>query len=332
MRWSGLARQVWYTGGMPNRILLLCTALAMAGCAAKPRPPAFNLYKHQRLVVLPFENLTQDPALGAAIQDDLLVGLVRLNAVPVAEQAQVASMIQKLALHDSGVQQGEAQLRQRIADVFKCDLIMVGTISAYLESVVEEEPKRIKKSYKHKTFKWGYRDTASTNISMTVKLIDATTGNLLWIRKAPGAGKVSRWVDLPWPGEKAAPPAEGWDSLQVKSKGKKKAKNRKDRGETPPPAKPSPAGAAVAGQQPITIIINNTQQQQNTQTQTQVQTQQQAQAQAQSAAAPSKPKLLYQSDANVFRARQHAINYTVRSILRDFHGRGGWQPGDQAPQ
>ncbi len=303
----------------------LLAVLAFAGCAVKPRPPAFNLYERERLVVLPFENVTQDPALGKAIQDDLLTGLVRLNAVPVAEQAQVATMIEKIA---SRAGDGEAELRGQIKDAFKCDLIMVGSLSAYHENVRQENPKRIKKSYKHNTYKWGYRDSANVNINTTVKIIDAATGNLLWITKALGRGVVSRWVDLPWPGENASPPKEGWETVGVKtaSRKDKRGKGRGDPHQTPPPGTAAGTPAAASGQQPITIIIQNTQQQQTTQ----VQTQTQAQAQAQSAAAPERPKLLYQSDANVFRARQHAINDVVRTVLRDFRGRGGWQPTGSA--
>ena len=38
---------------------------------------------------------------------------------------------------------------------------------------------------------------------------------------------------------------------------------------------------------------------------------------------------MYQSDANVSRAREYAIDEIARTVLNDFQGREGWQPAQK---
>lgn len=47
-----------------DTVLFLAAAAGAfsAGCSVKPRPPAYSLYDPQRLIVLPFENHSLDPA------------------------------------------------------------------------------------------------------------------------------------------------------------------------------------------------------------------------------------------------------------------------------
>ena len=302
---------------MNKKALFLVMAVVIAaGCGpVKPRPPAFNLYGRQKLVVLPMENLTQDPALGRAIQDDVLGGLVRLNPLPIAEESAVSALISKQKQANMALEQDE-KLRQSIVDSFKADTIMYGTISTYTEDVREEDPIRLRTSYKHETYKWGYNNSVAVVVDATVKLVDANTGNVLWVRKARGDGVQRSWHDLAWPGENAAPPAEGWDRL----KGKGGPANTAP---TVPgtPAVPGTAASTGTGQT-INIIVQNVNQ--NTQTQTQ------SQQQTQTAGEKAAPKLLYQSDSNVNRARATAINGVVGQVLNDYRGWGGWTPVPKA--
>lgn len=294
-----------------------------AGCGpVKPRPPAFNLYERQKLVVLPMENLTHDPGLGRAIQDDILGGLVRLNPLPIAEESAVSAMIAKQKQANMALEDNE-KLREAIVNSFKADTIMYGTISTYTEDVREEDPVRLRTSYKNDTYKWGYNDTVQVVMDATIKLIDANTGNILWVRKAHGNGVQRSWKDLAWAGTNPSPPAEGWDKL--KGKGGPAAAAP---GTAAVPA--TPAGTAVpAGTgtgQTINIIVQNV----NQNTQTQAQTQSQQQTQTQTAAEKAPPKLLYQTDSKVSRARGVAINSVVSQVLNDYRGWGGWTPAPKA--
>jgi len=307
--------------------LLVLAVIIAAGCGpVKPRPPAFNLYERQKLVVLPMENLTQDPALGRAIEDDVLGGLVRMNPCPIAEESAVSALIARQRTTNMALEQDE-KLRQSIIDSFKADTIMYGTISTYTEDVREEDPVRLKTSYKPDTFKWGYNDAVTVVVESTVKLIDANTGNVLWVRKARGDGIQRSWRDLPWPGENAAPPAEGWNRLKGKGDAASAAPAAAAASATP--AAPG-APAAPGSGQTINIIVQNVNQNTQAQAQTQTQTQTQTQQQTQSVAEKAAPKLLYQTDSNVSRARSSAISQTVSQVLNDYRGWGGWTPAPKA--
>ena len=300
-------------------LFLMLAVVVAAGCGpVKPRPPAFNLYERQKLVVLPMENLTQDPALGRAIQDDVLGGLVRLNPLPIAEESAVSALIAKQKQANMALEQDE-KLRQSIVNSFKADTIMYGTISTYTEDVREEEPVRLRTSYKHDTYKWGYNDAVTVVVDSTVKLIDANTGNILWVRKARGDGIQRSWRDLAWPGENAAPPAEGWSRLKGKG-GPAAVATPAVAGAPQTPGTPVSTGSG----QTINIIVQNVNQ--NTQTQTQSQQQTQTQTAGEKAA----PQLLYQTDSNVSRARATAINEVVGQVLNDYRGWGGWTPAPKA--
>jgi len=291
----------------------MLAAMIASGCGpAKPRPPAFSLYDRQKLVVLPIENLTQDPALGRAIQDDVLGGLVRLNPLPIAEESAVSALIAKQKQANMALEQDE-KLRQKIVDSFKADTIMYGTVSTYTEDVREEDPVRLRTSYKMDTYKWGYNDAVTVVVEATVKLIDANTGNVLWVRKARGDGIQRSWRDLAWPGDNPAPPAEGWNRLKGKGDAAGAAAIP---GTAQAPAVPASTGTG----QTINIIVQNVNQ--NTQTQ--------SQQQSQSAGEKAAPKLLYQSDSNVNRARSTAVNEVVGQVLNDYRGWGGWTPAPRA--
>jgi hypothetical protein len=90
------------------------------------------------------------------------------------------------------------------------------------------------------------------------------------------------------------------------------------------PAAPGTPVSTGTGQT-INIIVQNVNQ--NTQTQAQTQSQQQTQTQTAEKAAP---KLLYQTDSNVSRARTTAINEVVGQVLNDYRGWGGWTPAPKA--
>ena len=191
---------------MTRRSLIPALFLLLAGCATAPKPPAFNLYERARLAVLPFANSTVDPALAEAIRDGVLAGLYGLNAVPVEKASPVEGDPEK----DPGA-------LKRLAEALKCDVIMTGSVTTYTEETVREEPKRIRSSYRRSEYKWGYGDTGGVKLEVTVSLVDTLSGKVLWTRKTEAESHVSRWVDLPWPGEKTDPPAGGWDAMRAES-------------------------------------------------------------------------------------------------------------------
>jgi len=190
-------------------MLIPAFLLLLAGCATAPKPPAFNLYERSRLAVAPFANSTADPVLAGVVQDGILAGLAGLNAVPIEK-----------AVPDGGNLEKDPSVRKRLAEILKCDVIMTGSVYIYVEDVAREEPKRIRSSYHHNEYKWGYGDTGGVKLEATVRLFDAASGKMLWTRKTEAESHVSRWVDLPWPGEKTGPPEAGWDAMRSENDGK----------------------------------------------------------------------------------------------------------------
>ncbi|HEY5040025.1 MAG TPA: hypothetical protein VIJ93_13235, partial [bacterium] len=112
--------------------LTLAVVLLFNGCAEKPVGPAFNLYGYQRLAVIPFDNNTQDPALANAVQNEMTSEVVNLNAVPVIDAAQVAVYLKSIRAKSSDVST-DPRLRQKIAQNFKCDILLVGSSEGYNE-------------------------------------------------------------------------------------------------------------------------------------------------------------------------------------------------------
>ncbi len=160
----------------------LLLALLAGGCAwFRPKPPAFNLHGRQRVAILPFANATADPAAAGALQDALADGLAGLKACPVARP---------------GESTGGA------------DLLLRGTVERYEESVRPEAPKRIRSFGGEGEWKWGRAETCRAAVSASATLIDAATGAVVWTRRADASHALSRWNDLPWPGDQEKPPKD----------------------------------------------------------------------------------------------------------------------------
>lgn len=306
-------------------ILLVLGMTAMSGCF-KPTGPAFSLYGHSGLIILPFENISPDQALGPEIQDGVSADLLKLNALPISEGGQVADYLDNLSIDNMNVQ-SNTSLRKKLSRQFKGDLLMAGTVEGYTESTFDRAPQRILVDFNSKTYKWGYYTVKQVVVTATIKLVDAASGNLVWLKKANGTGSQQLWNDLPYPGDHAEPPAEGWDAWQ-------RHWNEKDRdhahhgnwGQRDHGRDGDQGGdnGNANGKTVININIQN----QNSQQQTQQQQQQQSQT---NNAAPAQPALLYPSDSTFADLRQSAINNAASWLVDDFRGHYGWYPGYVAP-
>lgn len=293
--------------------LLALGVTAFSGCF-KPTGPAFSLYGHSGLIVLPFENTSPDQALGPEIQDGVSADLLKLNALPISERGQVADYLENLSVDNMNVQ-SNSTLRKKLSKQFKGDLLMTGTVEGYTESTFDRAPQRILADFNSKTYKWGFYTVQQVVVTATLKLVDAASGNLVWLKKASGTGSQQLWNDLPYPGGRAEPPAEGWDAWQrhLNDRDREHAHhgkwNQRDHGRD--------GDQDRNGKTLININIQNNQQQQD-------------QSQADNAA-PAQPALLYQSDSTFANLRQAAINNAASWLVDDFRGHYGWYPGYVAP-
>jgi hypothetical protein len=299
----------------PFVILMLAVMLA-AGCASTPKPPAYSLYGHRGLTVLPFRNLTRDPGLGPQLRAEMLAQLVRLHAVPIVEGERVSALMRGLQGDGTSVEDDD-DVRAAIARRFDSDLILIGAVTAYSEGQSEGSPRRIKVAFSSDHYRWGFYEARSVEVVASIKLIDASTGELLWVNNARGYSSRRNWVDLPYPGKQKQPPAQGWSAFMAS------ARDGTDGTHVPPGHGGVPPGHAKhdsPNQPVINININNSQSQQQNQTAT-------ATATATASNTASEAPLRYQTDATFSALRTAALRRAAAYLVSDFRGRGGWTPG-----
>lgn len=172
---------------------LVLGAVAFTGCGApKPVPPVFSLYGYQRLVVIPFENQTRDASLAKDVQDEMTSEVVGVGAVPVIEAAQVSAYLRSIKANAATLQD-DAQLRKRLGDYFKADILMMGTATGYNEFLKDTAPQRV-------DGKWGFYTNRKVVVNATAKLVDVTSGSLLWTQKSQGYSYYNTFNPLPIPG------------------------------------------------------------------------------------------------------------------------------------
>jgi len=278
----------------------------------KPVPPVYNLYGHQGLVLLPFANDSQDPALGHQVQDELAGQILRLNALPISEQGEVSRF---LAVEAAGNAAADPNFRKRVALRFNSDLVMEGSVESYTESIEDKDPERMITDSKTGAAKWGYYTVRQVGVAAVAKIFDASTGNLLWEKRSRGNGNQQRWHDLDYPGDKTTPPPGGWGSYQMKAKAREFALENPGKPFFPQgqQVRPPQAGNTAPGQPIININIQNNNSQQQNQTAI--------------VAAPVKPALLYQTDTVFASLRETAISQCTQWLAGDFRGQWGWTPG-----
>ncbi len=290
----------WSTLAIPVLFLLL------SGCQVTPTPPIFPLYGHQGIILLPFDNYSQDGALAQAVQDGVTSDLVALNAAPIFEEGSVSDYLSGLKGNDTDPRTNPA-VRQKLAKHFKGDLLLTCNVETYTESIQDNPPQRVMVDYKDKTYKWGFNTVQQVKVTATAKLIDVANGNIAWMKQAYGTGQVQNWTDLSYPGDRDAAPAEGWDGWRKKNHDH----DRDDRGDRHGDDRDRSNG----GKTVININIQNNQ----------------PQNQDPNAAPAGPAPLLYQNNATIANLRQAAIARTVGWLTDDFKGHGGWYPGYVAP-
>jgi|SRR5579859_87494 len=181
--------------------------MVLAGCGAErppvPVPPVFNLYAYQRLAVVPFQNASTDPALGKAVQDEMTDEIVNLGALPVIDGVQVAAYLKGGKSDGSDILMNEG-LRKKIAQKFKCDVLLVGSADGYRETLKDEAPKRGSNPDTGAT-EWGFFTDRKVVVNASAKLIDPVSGALLWTQKNQGWSWHNTWNPLPVPGDVAVP-------------------------------------------------------------------------------------------------------------------------------
>ncbi len=175
-------------------MLPLFAAALLAGCGAPPQPipPVFNLYGYQRMAVVPFADQSKDPALGQAIQDEMVSEVLALNAMPVIDGAQVGAYLKSIKADPSTVAT-DADLRKKIGQKFQCDILLVGTATGYTEILKDTAPERKQDG------QWGFMTDRKAHVYATAQLMDPVNGTLVWTQKNGGYSYYNTWNPLPVP-------------------------------------------------------------------------------------------------------------------------------------
>ncbi len=190
-----------------KKFFSLCWTLAglslLTGCEGPPRaiPPAFNLYGYQRLAVVPFENETRDPALAKSLQDEMTDQVLSLGAVPVVDAGQVGAYLRQMKARPEDLKTN-ALLRRGVAANFKCDLLLMGTVTGYQETLQDKMPE-------HSGGGWGFYTLRKVHVNGRAQLMDPASGSLLWSQKNGGYSATNTWNPLPIPPGLSLPPEFG---------------------------------------------------------------------------------------------------------------------------
>jgi len=184
---------------MVKILFLPAAVLILQGCGGtqKPVAPFFSLYGYERLAVIPFENATMDPGLPQALQEEITDEIVGLNALPVIDGAQVAVYLKSIKAAASDVPTDSA-LRQKIAQHFKCDILLVGSAAGYRESLKDTAPEHLPDPQTNE-LKWGFHTNRKVVVNIGAKLMEPNNGGLLWSQKGQGNAWFNSWNPLPIP-------------------------------------------------------------------------------------------------------------------------------------
>ena len=179
--------------------LVLMAGLGLNGCAEKPAPPTFSLYGYQRMAVVPFDNQSQDSALGGAVADEMTNEIVGINAVPVIQASQVAAFLRAQGASPADLLTNDS-LRKSVGRKFQCDVLLMGSADGYLESLRDRSPERVVVNATTGEAKWGFYTDRKVTVNAHASLVDVQSGSLLWSQKNQGYSWYNTWNDLPIPG------------------------------------------------------------------------------------------------------------------------------------
>ncbi len=188
-----------FISGWSKVLAMAVLALAFQGCAGpeKPVAPAFNLYGYQRLAVIPFDNSATDPALPQALQDEMTDEIVGLNALPVIDAVQVAAYLKSIHQNAEDVPTNPG-LRQKVAQQFKCDILLLGSATGYRETLKDTAPEHLPDPQTSQ-LKWGFHTNRKVVVNIGAKLMEPASGGLLWSQKGQGNAWFNSWNPLPIP-------------------------------------------------------------------------------------------------------------------------------------
>jgi hypothetical protein len=151
--------------------LLLLAALALAGCATAPpldiyRDANMDFGAIHTVAILPLANLTRESSAAERVRDVFGTALLASGSIYVIPPGEVARGLNRVGVANPSSPSTEEAIK--LAAVIKADAIVTGTIKEYGE------------------VRSG--SSAANVISLSMQLVEAQTGRLVWTASATKGG------------------------------------------------------------------------------------------------------------------------------------------------
>lgn len=160
-----------------SAVVLLGLSVAPAVCSAQVtdvyRDPKMDFGSVQTIAVVPFSNLARDPVVAERVRDVFINRLLASGAVYVLPVGEVARGISKLELQSPTSPTPEEVVK--LGALIKADAVITGVVREYGE------------------VRSG--STSSNVISMSIQLLEAGTGKVVWSGSSTKGG-ISFWDRL----------------------------------------------------------------------------------------------------------------------------------------
>ena len=156
---------------IPVRAVLLVVLLALTGCGAsvvRYINPDANFSYIKKVAVLPFNNLTNDRYAGEKVRAALTVDLLSRRVFDVMEQGEVSKVL-TLVLRATGAEEG--MVLELDKETLKLLGERLGVQAVILGSVDDFEDRR-----------------SGGIVSLSVRMLDTSSGIILWQAKATASG------------------------------------------------------------------------------------------------------------------------------------------------
>ncbi len=149
--------------------LVLAFGLLLLGCASRQRMPIGSnqgMTDIRRVAIIPFENISREPDAGKKVTNVFLARLYEMNLVEVVDLGEVDPVLMEERVRLTG--QVDLATLRKIAAKLKVQGIILGHVEEYKQIRVENYQVPV--------------------VGVTVRMVDAGTGNIVWVSSVSRAG------------------------------------------------------------------------------------------------------------------------------------------------
>ena len=151
-------------------MVLLVMVYGCAGTTIRYVNPDADFSYIQKVAILPFHNLSDDRFAGERVRNALIADLIARDIFDVVERGEVSKVL-SLMFRDIGVEEGQAvevdrETLKRIGERLGVQAIILGSVDEYS----------------------GRGSSRGNVVTLSVRMLDASSGTVLWQAKATAVG------------------------------------------------------------------------------------------------------------------------------------------------